>query len=53
MIVIEPIKARREIAMKVGGTIALDPNAEGNGLVAKIRELCKGITDRRFAGGRI
>ena len=53
VIVIEPIRARREIAMKVGGTIALDPNAEGNGLVAKIQSLCKGITDRRFAGGRI
>jgi S-(hydroxymethyl)glutathione dehydrogenase / alcohol dehydrogenase len=53
VIVIEPIRERREIAMKVGGTIALDPNAEGNGLIAKIHELCKGITDRRFAGGRI
>jgi len=53
VIVIEPIKARRDIAMKVGGTIALDPNAEGNALVAKIRSLCKGITDRRFAGGRL
>src|SRR6201985_2920788 len=53
IIVIEPIKARREIAMKVGGTIALDPNAEGNGLVAKIHALCKGVTDRRFAGGRL
>ena len=53
VIVIEPIKSRREIAMKVGGTIALDPNAEGNGLVAKIRSLCKATTDRRFAGGRL
>ncbi|HEX4275165.1 MAG TPA: alcohol dehydrogenase catalytic domain-containing protein [Bryobacteraceae bacterium] len=53
VIVIEPIRSRREIAMKVGGTIALDPNAEGNGLVAKIHSLCKGVTDRRFAGGRI
>lgn len=53
VIVIEPIKARREIAMKVGGTIALDPNAEGNGLVAKIRDLCKDPTGRRFAGGRL
>jgi S-(hydroxymethyl)glutathione dehydrogenase/alcohol dehydrogenase len=52
VIVIEPIKARRDIAMKVGGTVALDPNAEGNGLVAKIHSLCKGITERRFAGGR-
>jgi S-(hydroxymethyl)glutathione dehydrogenase/alcohol dehydrogenase len=53
VIVIEPIKSRREIAMKVGGTIALDPNAEGNGLVARIRTLCKATTDRRFAGGRL
>jgi S-(hydroxymethyl)glutathione dehydrogenase/alcohol dehydrogenase len=53
VIVIEPIKARRDIAMKVGGTIALDPNVEGNGLVAKIHSLCKGVTDRRFAGGRL
>jgi S-(hydroxymethyl)glutathione dehydrogenase / alcohol dehydrogenase len=53
VIVIEPIRARREIAMKVGGTIALDPNAEGKGLVAKIQALCTGVTDRRFAGGRI
>jgi S-(hydroxymethyl)glutathione dehydrogenase/alcohol dehydrogenase len=53
VIVIEPIKARREIAMKVGGTIALDPNAEGNGLVARIRSLCKATTDRRYAGGRL
>ena len=53
VIVIEPIKTRREIAMKVGGTIALDPNAEGNGLVARIRSLCKATTDRRYAGGRL
>jgi S-(hydroxymethyl)glutathione dehydrogenase/alcohol dehydrogenase len=53
VIVIEPIRARREIAMKVGGTIALDPNAEGNGLVAKIRSLCRATTDRRYAGGRL
>jgi S-(hydroxymethyl)glutathione dehydrogenase / alcohol dehydrogenase len=53
VIVIEPIRSRREVAMKVGGTIALDPNAEGNGLIAKIQSVCKGVTDRRFAGGRI
>ncbi len=53
VIVIEPVRYRREIAMKVGATTVLDPNAEGNGLVAKIRDLCKGVTDRRFAGGRI
>ncbi len=53
VIVIEPVRYRREIAMKVGATAVLDPNAEGNGLVAKVRNLCKGVTDRRFAGGRI
>jgi S-(hydroxymethyl)glutathione dehydrogenase/alcohol dehydrogenase len=52
VIVVEPIAYRREIAMKVGATMTLDPNAEGMGLVAKIRDLCKGPTDRRFAGGR-
>jgi S-(hydroxymethyl)glutathione dehydrogenase/alcohol dehydrogenase len=52
IIVVEPIKYRREIAMKVGATITLDPNAEGSRLVENIRELCKGKTDRRFAGGR-
>jgi S-(hydroxymethyl)glutathione dehydrogenase/alcohol dehydrogenase len=36
----------------VGATLALDPNQEGNNLVQRIRELCKGKTDRRFAGGR-
>jgi len=52
IIAVEPIRYRREVALKVGATLALDPIAEGNGLVDKIRELCKGKTDRRFAGGR-
>src|ERR1019366_7849429 len=52
VIVIEPIRERRALAMKVGATMVLDPNAEGAGLVNKIQELCKGPTDRRFAGGR-
>jgi S-(hydroxymethyl)glutathione dehydrogenase/alcohol dehydrogenase len=51
VIVVEPIAYRREIAMKLGATHALDPNAEGAGLVEKIREMCKGPTDRRFSGG--
>ncbi|MBV8842827.1 MAG: alcohol dehydrogenase catalytic domain-containing protein [Bryobacterales bacterium] len=51
VIVIEPIRYRRELAMRLGATMALDPNAEGAGLVEKIRELCKGPTDRKFAGG--
>jgi S-(hydroxymethyl)glutathione dehydrogenase / alcohol dehydrogenase len=52
IISVEPIQYRRDVALKVGATLALDPNVEGTGLVEKIRELCKGKTDRRFAGGR-
>ena len=51
VIAIDPIKYRREFALKIGATLALDPVAEGDGLVDRIRELCKGKTDRRFAGG--
>ncbi len=53
IIAVEPIKVRREVALKVGATMALDPNAEGDHLVAKIREICKGRTDRLFAGGNL
>ena len=52
IIAIEPIRYRRELALKLGATIALDPNAEGSNLVAKVKNLCKGPTDRKFAGGR-
>ena len=52
IIAVEPIRARRELALKIGATIALDPNVEGNGLVAKVKDLCKGPIDRKFAGGR-
>jgi len=52
IIAIEPIKARRDLALKVGATTALDPNAEGDNLLETIRELCKGATDRRFSGAR-
>jgi S-(hydroxymethyl)glutathione dehydrogenase/alcohol dehydrogenase len=52
IIAVEPIRARRELALKLGATMALDPNAEGAKLVSRIRDLCKGPTDRRFAGGR-
>lgn len=51
IIVVEPIKARREAALKMGATLALDPNVEGANLVAKIRDLCKPKTMRKFAGG--
>lgn len=42
IIAVEPIKARRELALKVGATVALDPNAEGAKLLDRIRELCRG-----------
>ena len=51
VISIDPVKYRREFALKMGATTVLDPVAEGDGLVEKIRELCKGPTDRKFAGG--
>jgi S-(hydroxymethyl)glutathione dehydrogenase / alcohol dehydrogenase len=51
VIVVDPIKYRREFAMKVGATTTLDPVAEGDGIVERVRELCKGANDRRFAGG--
>jgi len=51
IIAIDPIKYRREFALKMGATIALDPTAEGDGIVERVRELCRGPNDRRFAGG--
>ena len=51
VIAIDPIKYRREIALKLGATTALDPVAEGDGIVERVRQLCRGPNDRRFAGG--
>lgn len=51
IIAVEPIRARRELALKVGATAALDPNAEGAGLVEKIQRMCQGKSPRAFAGG--
>jgi len=51
VIAIDPIRYRREFATKMGATVTLDPNAEGEGIVERVRELCKGPNDRRFAGG--
>ena len=42
VIVVDPIKYRREFAMKMGATTTLDANAEGDGIVERIRELCRG-----------
>lgn len=52
IIAIDPIRARREAALAVGATHVLDPNAEGDGLVEKVRSLTTWPTDRLWAGGR-
>lgn len=52
VIAIEPIAERRALATKFGATTVLDPRAEGDKLVARIKDLCKGWTDRKFTGAR-
>jgi S-(hydroxymethyl)glutathione dehydrogenase/alcohol dehydrogenase len=52
VIAVDPVRHRRDLALTLGATTAFDPNAEGEGLVEKIREHCKGPTDRLYAGGR-
>jgi S-(hydroxymethyl)glutathione dehydrogenase/alcohol dehydrogenase len=54
IVVVEPIRYRRELATKLGATAVVDPNAVGDGtaLLAKLRDLTKLETDRPFAGGR-
>ena len=51
IVAVEPIRYRRELALKLGATSVLDPNVEGNMLVQKIQDICQGQTDRRTAGG--
>jgi len=52
IIAIDPIRARRELATKIGATHVLDPNVEGTRLVDKVRELSSGPNNRLWAGGR-
>ncbi len=52
IIAIDPIRTRRELAMKIGATHALDPNVEGDRLVETVRGLAKGPNDRLWFGGR-
>ena len=52
IIAIDPIRVRRELALKVGATHVLDPNLEGTRLVEKVRELSSGPNNRLWAGGR-
>jgi S-(hydroxymethyl)glutathione dehydrogenase/alcohol dehydrogenase len=52
IIAIDPIRVRREAALKVGATHVLDPNVEGTNLVTRVRALTSWPTDRLWAGGR-
>jgi S-(hydroxymethyl)glutathione dehydrogenase/alcohol dehydrogenase len=52
IICVEPIAARRDLAKKLGATLVLDPNAEGDRLVARVRDVCSDATDRKRLGGR-
>jgi S-(hydroxymethyl)glutathione dehydrogenase/alcohol dehydrogenase len=52
IIAIDPIKTRRDLALKVGATDALDPNVEGDKLVAKVREMTSTPNNRLWSGGR-
>ena len=52
IIAIDPVRARREVAMKVGATHTFDPNVEGDKLVERVRELSKGPNNRLWSGGR-
>jgi S-(hydroxymethyl)glutathione dehydrogenase/alcohol dehydrogenase len=52
IIAIDPIRVRRELALRVGATHALDPNVERDTLIQKVRELTVWPTDRLWAGGR-
>jgi S-(hydroxymethyl)glutathione dehydrogenase / alcohol dehydrogenase len=52
IIAIDPVRARRELAMKVGATHSLDPHVEGDKLVERVQELSRGPSNRLWAGGR-
>jgi S-(hydroxymethyl)glutathione dehydrogenase/alcohol dehydrogenase len=52
IIAIDPIRVRRELALKVGATDVLDPNVDGHNLVDKVRELSNGPNNRLWSGGR-
>lgn len=52
IIAVEPIAARRDLALKLGATAVLNPNVEGAGLVEKIRDLCRESATRKLLGGR-
>jgi S-(hydroxymethyl)glutathione dehydrogenase/alcohol dehydrogenase len=52
IVAIDPIRARREVAVATGATHVLDPNVEGTRLVERVREFSSGPGNRLWAGGR-
>ena len=52
IIAIDPIQVRRDLARTVGATHVLDPHAEKNTLVERVRALAAWPTDRLWSGGR-
>src|SRR4029450_280367 len=52
IIAIDPIRTRRDVAMRVGAPHVLDPNVEGDNLVSRVRALATWPTDRLWSGGR-
>ncbi len=52
IIAIDPIRSRRELAIKVGATHVLDPNVEGDKIIERVRSLSSGPTNRPWSGGR-
>jgi S-(hydroxymethyl)glutathione dehydrogenase/alcohol dehydrogenase len=52
IIAIDPISKRREVALRVGATHALDPGADRNGIVQRVRALSSGPNNRLWSGGR-
>jgi len=51
IISIDPVRARRDVALRVGATHALDPNTESD-LVARVRQITTWPSDRLWSGGR-
>ena len=52
IIAIDPVSKRREVALKVGATHALDPGMDRNGIVQRVRALSSGPNNRLWSGGR-
>jgi S-(hydroxymethyl)glutathione dehydrogenase/alcohol dehydrogenase len=50
IISVDPIQVRRELALRVGATHVIDPNAEGDRLVSKLQSMCRGEIDNAFGG---